>query len=49
MESEVQALDKEVKSFTEIINILSEKLKVDCANKESSKSTIAHADSYIHS
>ena len=42
MKSEVQALDKEVKSLAEIINTLSEELKVDCANKEASKSTFAH-------
>ena len=36
MKSEVEALDKEVKSLTEIINILSEDLQVNCANKEAS-------------
>jgi hypothetical protein len=33
LKSEVQVLHKEVKSLTEIINLLSEELKVVCASK----------------
>ena len=37
MQSDVQALENEVKSMSETINILKDELKYDCANKGARK------------
>ena len=44
MKSEVQALEKEVKSMTEIINILRDELKYNCAYKDESELSSTYAE-----